>query len=845
MGFPFVAPLKKNIVKKLKKREEEQYKKNIATTYSPFAILSSGAVVVKAKTPDDVKSLIYNQAWPKDNTAYYGCVVSNSTEIKNNYQTGTTMVGYDLNGKPIYVEGETNRRVSNPIITSIDIDTDGNNNTLKTAKVNVKVFTLKQLEMFEMFFLRPSMDVVLEFGYNSDIRGEYYNQIQQHLFVGQGYKYWETKFLNQFSHKDDAYRKAKQRYLEILEATDYNYDFFAGKILNFNFSPSTDGTYDIQMDISSGNELQMWVPLKQSSPVGKLAKASEESTESTQQWMNVIAADVNLPKLIFNSKFTKQYIKSELFNWGVINVDEKDTNVSKDPYISFRFILDIMNAAKTLQNYKGNTIDSFYFEDEARKKPLMPVSSHKNIMSTNPSFILPGILPAIYIANLPNKQDQIILDEDKGYECYVNGKSFNIKHSDYIWDSSGNKINVSDLTIGNLLNVFIKYETFIRIYNQAYTQGDIINDLLSEINSNMFGLCKLELQKEDDSARSGALTICDRKLKNIYKNFIKSNEIYRFKIGPIGSIVENFNFNMEMSELMQGQAMFAQEYDLLKVIETGKTDNIRTVAETQEYHAADLSFRPNSDGYCTISKIGYELAKDLKEWQDSVSTPLGVTSQKPPTQDTEDSLKNLNKVLKGNYIHFKLNTADRQNTEKGVNHLIYTDPALIQHYIPKRQNGTTVLTFLDITLGIDGMSGLSCGEYFQIDGIPEIYNQNGYFQITNVKHALSENQWKTAIEASYLLKNDDVDESKTNLNDGKPYKERIIIDPAPIKEAGTPTPAAPKPEPKIELYVPKELDLTPSRDTYAQDLKRYQPVSVKKYEKLNSSGGGSTSGGWD
>ena len=822
MGFPFVAPLKTKIVEKLKRREEEEYKQHISTTYSTFAILSSGAVVAKAKTPADVKNLIANAAWPSENEAYYGCVVANSTDIKNQYQTGTTMVGYDLNGKPIYVERESNRRVSNPIITSIEIDTDGNNNTLKTAKVTLKIFTLKQLEMFEMFFLRPSMDVVLEFGYNSDIRGTYYNQIQQHLFVGQGYKEWETKFIKQFSHKNDSYKFAKQNYLDILKATDYNYDFFAGKVLNFNFSPDTDGTYNVQIEVSSGNELQMWVPLKQASPVGKLAKASQDTTESYKQWMNVIAADVNLPKLIDNGKFTKDYIESELFNWGIINVDEKDTNVSKDPYISFRFILDIMNAAKSIQTYKGNTIDAFYFEDEKLQKPIIPVSSHKNVMSTNPSFILPGILPAIYIAKLDKKRDQIILDEDRGYSCFVNGKSFNIPHSDYIWDSDGKKIAVGDLVIGNLYNVFIKYETFVRIFNQAYTQGDIINDLLAEINSNMFGLCKLELQKEDDSANGGPLTIADRKLKNIIANFAKQKEeIYRFKIGPIGSIIQDFNFNMEMSELMQGQAMFAQEYDMLKVMETGKTDNLRTVAENSSFGAADLSFRPNSDGYCTIPKISYELNKDYKEWQDSISTPLGVSTEKPAKEETKEDLQELNKILKGNYIQFKLDANNRlKNTQKGINHLIYTDPALIQYYIPKRQSGTTVLTFLDITLGMDGLSGLSCGEYFQIDGIPEIYNDNGYFQITNVKHGLNESEWKTTIEASYLLKSIDVDESKTNLNGGKPYKERIIIDPAPVKEAGTPTP-----KPQIKIEAPK-IDIGPpiiSRDTYYQDQQRYKP----------------------
>lgn len=790
MGFPFVAPLKETIVAKLKKREEEQYKKNIATTYSPFAILSSGALVTKAKETKDIFNLIKNAAWPKESDAYYGCVVNNTTDVKNQYQNGATLVGYDLNGKPIYVEGETNRRVSTPIITDIEIDTDGNNNTLKTAKVNLKVFTLKQLEMFEMFFLRPAMDVVLEFGYNSDIRGQYYNQIAQHLFVGQGYTYWQNKFLKQFSHKDNAYKEAKVNYLETLKLTNYDYDFFAGKVLNFNFSPDTDGTYNVQIEISSGNELQMWVPLKQSSPVGKLAKASQESTETYKQWMNVIAADVNLPKLINDTKFqSADYIKSELFNWGIINTDEKDTNVSKDPYISFRFILDIMNSSKIVQTQKNNTIDAFYYEDAELKKPIIPVSSHTNIMSTNPSFILPGILPAIYIAKLEGKQDQIILDENpkKANDCHINGKSFNIKGNS-IWHSEtepdkvenpqklktvATEIQMGDITIGNLYNVFIKYETFIRIYNQAYTQGDIINDLLAEINSNMFGLCNLELQKKDDTANGGPLTIGDRKLKNLTKNFKENKEIYRFKIGPVGSIIQEFNFNMEMSELMQGQAMFAQEYDMLKISQDGKTDNITTVAENEAFSAADLSYRTNADGYCSINKIGYELTKDYKEWEQQMEKDYPVKAEKEPTQDTEDSLQKLNEVLKGNYVHFKLNS-NRPNTETALNHLIYKDPALIQYYIPKRQNGTTVLTFLDVSLSMDGLAGLSCGEYFQIDGVPEVYNQNGYFQITNVKHGLNENQWKTSIEASYLLKSIDVDESKTNLNDGKPYKERTV-----------------------------------------------------------------------
>ena len=790
MGFPFIAPIKEEVRKKLLVRELANNPAGVlgaigkekTSTLSPFAILSSGAMVVKTTGAIDsrikgIKNLIKTEGALENRTdSYYGCVISNTTDIKNMYQTGKTIAGYDLNGKPIVVEGEENRRVSTPIIESIEIDTDGNNNTLKTAKVNVRVFTLKQLEMFELFFLRPSMDVVLEFGYNTDIRGEYYNKIDQYLFVGKGYKAWEDRFIKIFSHNNDAYIFSKQNYLAILKDTNYNYDYFAGKLTNFKFNPDNDGSFNIQLEISSGNELQMWAPLKQSSEIGKITRASLANNTDYQQWLNVIVSDLNLNKLTSNPIFTNKYLKEELFNWGIQNLDEKDTNVSKDPYISFRFILDILNASKIIQNYKGGVIDSFYYEDKDKKIPLIPVSSHINIMSTNSSFILPGLLPKIYVANIPKKQDQILLKKDEYNDCRINGKSFNMKGS-FIYPKDEPPILVGDLAIGNLYNVFIKYEIFTQIFNESYVQADIINALLAEINSNMFGLCKLELGKSSDNPSQEPLTIIDTKLKNITKNFVQDpQKIYRFKIGPIGSIVREFEFNMEMDELMQGQTMFAAEYDKLKILETGDTDNKRTISENTSNSYADLSFLPNGDGYCSINKVGIQLTKEYNTWRDKQDKATKTNLKEEEKEETEDVQKKLDELLKGNYIRFKLNNSIRQNTETALNHLIYTDPALIQNYIPKKENGTTVLTFLDITLAIDGMSGLSCGEYFNVDGIPEIYNQNGYFQITNVKHGLNDNDWKTTIEASYLLKNPEgvEDTESTGTNKGNEYKERKV-----------------------------------------------------------------------
>ena len=63
------------------------------------------------------------------------------------------------------------------------------------------------------------------------------------------------------------------------------------------------------------------------------------------------------------------------------------------------------------------------------------------------------------------------------------------------------------------------------------------------------------------------------------------------------------------------------------------------------------------------------------------------------------------------------------------------------------------MTPIEVTLTIDGLSGFSCGEYFHIDGVPETYNRDGVFQITNIKHSINNDGWLTTIEAGWRIIN--------------------------------------------------------------------------------------------
>ncbi len=734
MPFPFVKPLEEWAVKKLKEREADR---NYISTLSPFAIMSSGAIVLKNKTSEQIRELFATQKYGTDSTTYKGCVITNTTDVSKLYQTGKTIVGYDLNGKEIVVEGETNRRVSTPIIQSIEIDTDGGNNTLKTAQVKVTVFTLKQLEMFELFFLRPSMSVVLEYGWGSGVRNKAKAaKIEKYLFAKKLFDDYKKAYVDLFT-----LDSTKGKYIKILEETEGEYDFMVGRVTSFNYSPTESGTYDVTIEVSSGNELQLWPALKSAKDSVLTLKKNDKKITSYQSFIEKIAAD-------FGRKDFKELFKNdekEFFNYGVTNVQQKNTTVSKTPYLSVAAIIKIINNLKTLNPQKE--IISVNYEYDGKK--IIPVNSNPMLISTDESVIFPGKLPKVELAPKTN----IVILNSTRIDAKIKEKSFNIDDSE-IYDFTARKaktvkkIKIKHLSdkkeievnsnTGNLLNVFFSYTRFVEILQNSNNITDLVNSVLSTIESAMLGMCNLELQGNEDAPGQKSLEIVDRK---IFQPSTKTGtpsekpKIHRFKIGTENSIVKNFTFNMEMSTLMQAQALYSTQ---LAIANANKKTGTEASKEIDGLVSADLSYATNADGYCSVNdmevsivKISNEKVKKQKEEEDNKKTEAEKKKEKEEVdKEAAEELKKLNEAYQSKFVKFLIG--------KNVENLIYKDSGLVQLYMmPKTPSGSTALTFLEITLEIDGMAGFSCGEYFQI---------------LNVKQGIDENGWKTTIEAGYLLK---------------------------------------------------------------------------------------------
>ena len=756
MPFPYLAPIKKWMKEVLEEREKNPTDTSLKM---PWIVLTSGAKVVKDSSKSEnaeqrvetLKKIIGGQSGL---TEYNGCIIKNNIDVGLNYQTNETVVGIDFFGKQIKVEGERNRRISTPIIESVEIDTDGANNTLKTARVVVRCFSLKQFEMFELFFCKPGMNVLLEYGDNTLDRKSYpqlngrevqpFSKSSDALIPKNDY----TTFVDTFA---DYYRvdtQSLKTYLQNVERARGTYDLVAGKVTDYSFSIDKDGTYSVNIEISQGNQMTLAIPVNISNDTSNL-KTQTKNADQFQQWISQLSADLNLNKSKLS--LNKTDWEKEFFNWGKLNTTKKDETASSEKYISLRFIL------KKLLNYSlvdGN-IDEKTFKFEVPKYKvggidleIIPMGIHKNIISSSDDVIFPNQnLPKFVakvkpdVASDSSPQDNITIS-NKSEDGTVNGYTIEEPNPIFTEGEDGKLIEINakdgNITCGNALNIFIKYSTLVKIWRSSYTRADFLNGILSTINANSYGFFRLIYAPKTERE---AATIIDFKSKN--KTKIESETLYKFKPTTINSIVRDFSFNFEMSNLVAGRTIFNSQRFLSDYAknkrpeERGKEIQLSPDA----FKSVDYSMFSNADGFYSINTI------DLKAIKRTIEDAVEKGNIQTPTEQPkaeENETANLTEIIEQKSVKFIL--------PNGIKTLIFTDREVIikQLKVLEEQNKNT-LTPIDVTIVIDGISGFSCGEYFNIDGVPEVYNKIGVFQITNTKHNITNEGWTTTLEASFRI----------------------------------------------------------------------------------------------
>ena len=759
----------------------------------PFVILTSPALVTKqsndtkltlkqrAEKFQDIINDTYEASFMD---SYKGCIITNKIQNKDNsYQLGPSHIGVDFRGNRINVDGETNRAIPNPIIESLEIDTDGTGNTLKIATVSVRLFSLKQLEMFELFYLKPGMNLLLEFGNNqsvfADIRRDYIKNrsgedsqktqtegaqnsisLQKVLVDKSNY----DSFCSNFSELSIGDIKALQKYYKRVEDSRGTYEQVAGKVLDYTYSIEENGTYVVSLKITAGNEVSRAIPKATTTASGK-TKGTNVKADDFNTWINQIEFDFGLPQL--SEVVTKSDDSKYFFNWGVANADKGYESLSKKPYITLGFIIDkilnhnvLVNAGFIDDALVGIGKQKFYTsESGAGEIEMILANSAEALISSNENVIFPGQLPSFIKDKTENT---IVLKTDKNgnietTDCNINGLEYTIKNSTLFvenekkHDTSPNDVkdyiqvyskDGDDVRLGNALNIFINYEAVLSLWRKAYTMLDFLEGILEIVNDNSYGLIKLILGTIEGGKFPAF--IVDGKLRQDKKTLqgIMSNvdPAYRFRPTTISSIVKEFTYDFNMSENVAGRTLF-NSYAYIAQTKAGKNPENEQLLGIQKdaYESVDFYTTQNADGWYSLNYVD---VKSVERQQAKAQNNSGLQQSNETKSKTQEDVS---KVIEASSKKFK--------TTNGTKILVFQNEKVVSKYVAKSfyEKNKSLLTPIEISITIDGISGISCGEYFKCDGVPEIHNVIGAFQIENVKHSVSPDGWYTTLDARWRV----------------------------------------------------------------------------------------------
>jgi hypothetical protein len=121
-----------------------------------------------------------------------------------------------------------------------------NRGALAKADIKIKVFTIEQLQVFDLLYLRIGYTMLLEWGHNIyiDNKGELVNR---NNFATDPFQKFFQEGITQNNVLDSIKKERKN--------SAYNYDAMLGKVTNFTWKFNNDGSYDIDLKLIGYGDL--------------------------------------------------------------------------------------------------------------------------------------------------------------------------------------------------------------------------------------------------------------------------------------------------------------------------------------------------------------------------------------------------------------------------------------------------------------------------------------------------------------------------------------------------------------------------------------------------------------
>jgi len=682
-------------------------------------------------------------------------------------------LGTSWGGAAIYAETNDSGFRPKPNITSIEID-EGAGTLSRKASFTITCYTKGQLDTLCEYFLEPGYSIFLEWGWN----------------VPESLKAYSTTLNSTTVANFQSFKKVN----EARANSKGTYDNYLGFITGGGISSNGD-TYEISVKCTGFTELPAYFMGADNSEDSESDEKITEPEYSTAQ----ISAETNLGKKRFMMAFNRlpsnrrtTRVSSLIVNplianpSNFINVDEtvkakvnecvsgtelfgisindeeaniggvtqefpSGTEIIKDEsFIRFGTLMEILNqigmegfmiggkVIKTTINTKTTVCCAFpkIFSTDKKKlfipnktAPLFDLVKAANSPTDN--GVSDAATDDCSVVNV-NDSANLIMFPAAGTIAngIANGK---VVVSNKI-DGSFEALTKPNGQWGFLNDLYVNLD-FAKgvLETKNFSIRNALYQILNGMSAAAGGLWDFQIMSDED----------DTELRVVDMNLTPTGvqEPYQFVLAGVNSIFIDASLDMDISGAKMNQIIGNR---------LGQTIN----GSQKDVKSKDKKgLFTNKDD---------QILKEIKK-REEPPPPKDATPPEGPTDDEleEAKIKNLQLFLDKIGLMPRPHLDDKYPFEadlkKSVFTVSYNDQAVFEFF--KNQNDKTAVQTepggvgpimpIKFTFTIHGLSGIKRGDKFKVLGLPKNYESTGFFQVTSVKHTITDMLWKTDIEGSF------------------------------------------------------------------------------------------------
>jgi len=693
----------------------------------------------------------------------------------NDTMSGT--VGTTWFGNSIIAGGEFHGYRPKPNITSIEID-EGAGNISRKATFSITCYTRAQLDTLCKYYLEPGYTIFLEWGWNTNKGVSQYKQKLTADEVGdnQSFQVVNKKRKAAGGHYDNylgfitggSVAMSGQEWTITVKCTGFTElpaflnaaDNTEGKEeTTFNKAEAYEAS-DISSEQDVGKQRFMMAfnnlpSNKQSLEVTELLK--DVNYASTLNYINV---DENV-KAEMNSKLKGTSFLGFTFGGGAKTQDKgKDAKkvdlpegtelIGDSAFIRFAVLSEILSKIGFQAFKVGNKLVSVRVNTKNTVCFAFPkiFSTDKNKLfipnPNTPKFSLLQASENQTQTDFTNVIDNSIKDGTTTVrfpydEPISNGSVASRGQIQFGDDGTFVGLSKPAGSYGFLEDLYVNMQ-FVKgiLETKNFSIKDALYQILNGISGAAGGVWDFQIQEQNSSDGSTELCVVDMNV-----NPQTSGTPYKFDVAGANSVFMDASLDLDISGAKMNQiignrlgqkvngsqpqvnskkkkGLFTDLDDLvLKSIEgkqakpADKGTKGKTKSAKEESEAAEKAKEKAMQMF--LSKIGYAPKIDLiasSDFSKTLEEMTYITAYND--QLVFESLKNGNDVI-------------------------------------KEENGVSALMPIKFSFTIHGVSGIKRGDKFMVSGIPRAYEQTGFFQVTSVKHTITDMIWKTEITGGFRL----------------------------------------------------------------------------------------------